>query len=90
MPASPDRLPVRKVIAALVFGLGGVAILLALGIWQVQRLAWKTEIIDRIEARLAADPVPLPAAPTARWKSPLPALTKPAAASIEWAPRPVA
>ncbi|MCB1371562.1 MAG: SURF1 family protein [Rhodobacteraceae bacterium] len=64
MPAPPDRLPVRKVIAALAFGLGGVAILLALGIWQVQRLAWKTEIIDRIEARLAADPVPLPAAPS--------------------------
>jgi surfeit locus 1 family protein len=51
-------------IAPLVFGVAGVAILLALGIWQVQRLAWKTAILERIETRLAADPVPLPAAPS--------------------------
>ncbi|HRW16305.1 SURF1 family protein [Amaricoccus sp.] len=51
-------------IAPLVFGVVGVAILLSLGVWQVQRLAWKTAIIDRIEARLGADPVPLPTAPS--------------------------
>jgi surfeit locus 1 family protein len=45
------------------FGLGvgvvGVGILLSLGIWQVQRLAWKQDIIARIDAQIAADPVPL-------------------------------
>jgi surfeit locus 1 family protein len=53
----------RRMIAPLVFGLAGVAVLVALGVWQVQRLAWKTAIIERVEARLAAEPVALPAAP---------------------------
>jgi len=51
-------------IAPLIFGLVGAAILVALGVWQVQRLAWKTEILDRIEARLAAAPVAVPAEPS--------------------------
>jgi surfeit locus 1 family protein len=54
----------RRMIAPLVFGVLGVAVLLALGQWQVRRLAWKTEILDRIEARLAAEPAPVPAMPT--------------------------
>lgn len=36
-----------------------LAILLALGTWQVQRLAWKEALIARIESRLAAPPAPL-------------------------------
>ena len=32
----------------------GVAILVALGVWQVQRLDWKTAILARIDERLAA------------------------------------
>lgn len=39
----------------------GVVVLLALGIWQMQRLQWKNDLIARVEARLAADPVPAPA-----------------------------
>ena len=50
-------------IAPLIFGLAGVAILVALGIWQVQRLAWKEGVLEKIEARIAADPVSLPEAP---------------------------
>ena len=42
-----------------------MAILLALGTWQVERLAWKEAMIARIEARIHASPEPLPA--TARW-----------------------
>lgn len=38
------------------------AILLSLGIWQVQRLAWKEDLLARIEARKEADAVLLPAA----------------------------
>jgi surfeit locus 1 family protein len=54
-----------RVIGALVMGLGGAAILLALGVWQVQRLAWKQGVLAEIEARIAADPVALPDAPDA-------------------------
>lgn len=37
-----------------------LAILLALGIWQVQRLAWKEDLLARVAARMAADPAALP------------------------------
>ncbi len=53
----------RRMIAPLLFGIGGVAILIWLGVWQLHRLEWKTAILDRIETRLAADPVPVPIAP---------------------------
>ncbi len=56
--------PRRRILPVLVFGVLGTVILLALGYWQVQRLAWKTEILDRIEARLAEPPVPVPASPS--------------------------
>jgi len=38
-----------------------LAVLVTLGTWQVQRLQWKLDLIERVEAGLAADPVPLPA-----------------------------
>lgn len=37
-----------------------LAVLLSLGTWQMQRLAWKLDLIERVEAGLAAAPVPLP------------------------------
>lgn len=37
-----------------------VALTLALGIWQVQRLVWKQGLIDRLEQRLVAPPVSPP------------------------------
>lgn len=43
----------------------GVLILLGLGVWQVQRLAWKNDLIARVDARVAADPVAPP--PPAQW-----------------------
>lgn len=46
-----------------IVGVGGVAILVALGVWQVQRLGWKEAVLADIEARIAADPVTLPATP---------------------------
>ena len=55
--------------AALLAAAGIVcAILAALGIWQVQRLAWKTDLIARVERRLAASPVPPP--PPSEWTEP--------------------
>ncbi|MGI6244487.1 MAG: SURF1 family protein [Pseudochelatococcus sp.] len=42
------------------FAVVGVLVLVALGIWQLQRLAWKEALIARIETRIAAAPVPAP------------------------------
>lgn len=53
----------RRMVAPLLFGLAGVAVLVALGVWQLQRLEWKTGLLTEIEARLAAAPVAVPAAP---------------------------
>ena len=49
-----------RYIAPVLIGLVGVAILVALGIWQVQRLAWKEGVLAEMDARMRADPVPLP------------------------------
>ena len=54
----------RRLIFPLILGLGGAAILVALGFWQLQRLDWKQGQIAAIEARIAAPPLPLPEAPT--------------------------
>lgn len=43
------------------------AILVSLGVWQLQRRDWKHELIDRIEARADASPVPLERV-LARWQ----------------------
>ena len=53
----------KRMILPLLFGLVGAAILIGLGNWQLNRLAWKRGILDAIEAQIAAAPVPLPAAP---------------------------
>ena len=45
----------------LVAALGAFAVLLALGTWQVQRLAWKEDLLATIEARRAAAPEPVDA-----------------------------
>ncbi len=44
-------------------GLGVLAIglLVGLGVWQLQRLQWKTALIERVEAGLVAPPVSAPA-----------------------------
>ncbi len=48
--------------AAWIFIIAGF---LALGFWQVERLAWKRSLIAQVAARLAASPVPAPATATA-------------------------
>ncbi|WP_315799486.1 SURF1 family protein [Bradyrhizobium sp. SZCCHNR1002] len=42
-----------------------VAILLALSVWQVERRVWKLDLIDRVERRVHAVPVPAPS--PAQW-----------------------
>ncbi|QGX97555.1 SURF1 family protein [Roseovarius faecimaris] len=53
----------RRLLIPVMFGLLGVGVLLWLGTWQVQRLAWKEGVLAEIEARIAAAPVALPANP---------------------------
>ncbi|MFC7334303.1 SURF1 family protein [Rhodocista pekingensis] len=74
MPApTPGRPPGRaKTVAGAVLVLLGIAVLVGLGTWQMQRLAWKAALIDRIETRMAAAPVPLPVWPDGAGRSPAP------------------
>lgn len=53
----------RRMILPLLFGLLGAAFLTGLGVWQMQRLAWKEAIIADIDARIQAAPVALPETP---------------------------
>jgi len=61
-----------RLILSVLFCLGGFALLVGLGVWQVQRLAWKEGVIAGIEARIGAAPVDLPAAPDPATDSYLP------------------
>ena len=54
MSATPAR---RAIVIASICTAIGVAIAAGLGIWQLQRLAWKQDILARIEQRIHADPV---------------------------------
>lgn len=47
----------------LVVGLAGTAVLVWLGLWQMERLEWKEGILAGIEARIDDAPEPLPAVP---------------------------
>lgn len=54
--------PARRGLVGLLVLLAGAAFagLLALGIWQVQRLQWKSALIERVEQRAHAAPVAAP------------------------------
>jgi surfeit locus 1 family protein len=49
----------KRYIGPIIIGGVGCAILLSLGIWQVQRLAWKEAMLAEIEQQIRAEPVPL-------------------------------
>ena len=50
----------KRLLAPILIGLIGAAVLVSLGIWQVQRLHWKEGILAEIDATIAGDPQPLP------------------------------
>jgi len=54
---------VRRFIFPLLLGLSGVAVLLALGFWQLDRLTWKQAILADIDARIMAVPIAMPENP---------------------------
>ena len=71
--SAPGLSPRRSTTVLVVLVLTGALMALgfmALGLWQVQRLSWKTDLIARIDRQLRVDPAPLP--PTADW----PAITR--------------
>lgn len=55
----------RTLLLVAVAGALLAAFFASLGVWQVERLSWKLDLIERVETRLAADPVPAP--PAAEW-----------------------
>lgn len=55
----------KRLVVPLLFGLVGAGILISLGVWQLQRLAWKEAVLAQIDARIADAPVGLPDAPDA-------------------------
>jgi surfeit locus 1 family protein len=48
----------------LTLGLLGVVLLTSLGVWQIERRAWKLALIERVEGRIHAAPVAMPAPPS--------------------------
>jgi len=58
------RKPARPSLWVTVLSLTAFAILVALGVWQIERRAWKLALIDRVEQRVHAParPIPSPAA----------------------------
>ena len=56
-----------RLLAPTLIALAAIGLASALGAWQLQRKTWKEGLIDAMDARLAAAPVPLPAA--AQWPS---------------------
>ncbi|MDR0182094.1 SURF1 family protein [Lysobacter arvi] len=67
--AHPARQGRRPWLLAMFAALLAVAFtgFVALGVWQLQRMAWKRDLIARVDARVHAAPVPAPA--RARWPS---------------------
>ncbi|MBB3935614.1 surfeit locus 1 family protein [Aureimonas phyllosphaerae] len=66
-PTNPAGRP-RSRLSLFILGLSGLfvfAVLLVLGIWQVQRLSWKLDLIQRVEARVNAPPAAPPS--PAQW-----------------------
>ncbi len=59
----------RGLVSALIwpalFTAAGLALLIALGVWQLHRLAWKEALIAEVSARVGAPPIALP--PPAEW-----------------------
>ena len=61
LEASSARADGARFWAGVVLSLGALAVLVSLGIWQVERLRWKEGVIATIEARIHAAPASLTA-----------------------------
>ena len=54
----------RRIWFIVFIGFAGTACLLYLGKWQIDRLYWKLDVLDKIDQKIAAAPVPLPVEPS--------------------------
>jgi surfeit locus 1 family protein len=59
-PGRESREPGKRRFALLALLAVLAAVFAGLGIWQVERRAWKLDLIARVDARVHADPVPAP------------------------------
>lgn len=50
----------RRLIVWSGLSLAGIAVFLSLGVWQVERRAWKLDLIDKVDRRIHAAPGALP------------------------------
>jgi surfeit locus 1 family protein len=57
----------RGLILPGILSLGALAVLIGLGFWQLERLAWKNDLLARVEARTKAPVTPIP--PESEWKN---------------------
>lgn len=55
----------RRLLIPGLFTLVGLAILISLGVWQLQRKQWKEGLIASLDREMKAPPVPLP--PASQW-----------------------
>jgi surfeit locus 1 family protein len=60
-----DRKAARPSLWLTALSLAAIAILLGLGVWQIERRAWKLALIDRVELRVHAVPGAIP--PPSAW-----------------------
>lgn len=58
----------RRYLFPLLLGIVGCAILISLGVWQLQRMSWKEALLDDIQTQISGAPVALPAQPDATMK----------------------
>jgi surfeit locus 1 family protein len=69
----------RRLLVPTLVTVPMLAVLVGLGVWQVHRLAWKQDVLARLDRAEAAGPIPLPARPEAlqlvrlegRWRADL-------------------
>lgn len=59
MSADTQRSSNKWLWLALVFGAAALVVLVSLGTWQMQRLAWKEDLLATIERRTTQEPLPL-------------------------------
>ena len=53
----------RRYLFPLILGVLGCAALVALGLWQLQRMEWKQAMLAQIQSRIEGPAVPLPETP---------------------------
>ncbi len=58
--SNSSRPSARKRIALGVAAIVSFAILCALGVWQLERRVWKLDLIEKVDRRVHAAPVPAP------------------------------